>query len=232
MDTWMKYTLGLAVPAFAFLVLHDTAQGLYGDPKGGTLSYVVVEPEEDAPAAEAAATDDAPMPSEDPAPEAAATVTEPVTEEAPSEETDTAEATPKEDTPTPEPATEEATADTAPVEDATTDPMRAAFTPEDLAAGEAAAKACASCHQFERERNGAGPHLVNLIGRPIGAVDGFRYSGALQELNASGAVWTVEDIQTWLEDPKAYALGTKMNFVVRDAEERRQIAGWLASIAD
>jgi len=168
MDTWMKYTLGLAVPAFAFLVLHDTAQGLYGDPKGGTLSYVVVEPE----------------------------------------------------------------ADTAPVEDATTDPMRAAFTPEDLAAGEAAAKACASCHQFERERNGAGPHLVNLIGRPVGAVDGFRYSGALQELNASGAVWTVEDIQTWLEDPKAYALGTKMNFVVRDAEERRQIAGWLASIAD
>lgn len=230
MDTWMKYTLGLAVPAFAFLVLHDTAQGFYGDPKGGTLSYVVVEPEEDAPAAEAAATDDAPMPSEDPAPEAAATVTEPVTEEAPSEETDTAEAPPKEETP--EPATEEATADTAPVEDATTDPMLAAFTPEDLAAGEAAAKACASCHQFERERNGAGPHLVNLIGRPIGAVDGFRYSGALQELNASGAVWTVEDIQTWLEDPKAYAPGTKMNFVVRDAEERRQIAGWLASIAE
>jgi len=102
----------------------------------------------------------------------------------PSEETDTAKAPPKEDTPTPAPAIEEAATDTAPVEDATTDPMRAAFTPEDLAAGEAAAKACASCHQFERE------------------------------------------------DPKAYAPGTKMNFVVRDAEERRQIAGWLASVTE
>lgn len=202
MDTWMKYTLGLVAPAFVFLVVYDGAQDLYGDPRSSSLSYVVAEPEPEAPVEEA-----------EPVPVAVQAETVPA------------------DPIDPEPETVDAAVPEAAEEDVAlpqSEAMLAGFSADDLAAGESAAKACASCHQFDRARNGAGPHLVDVIGRPVGAVDGFRYSDALQSLNADGAVWSVEAIQEWLADPSGYAPGTKMNFVVRDAEDRRTIAGWLA----
>ena len=106
-------------------------------------------------------------------------------------------------------------------------PPQSGLTAADMTAAAQAARACASCHQFERDRNGAGPHLVGIGGRTIGAVEGFRYSDALQGLNADGAVWTVEALAEWLAGPGDYAPGTKMNFAVSDAEERRLIAQWL-----
>jgi cytochrome c len=63
----------------------------------------------------------------------------------------------------------------------------------------------------------------------VGSVDGFRYSGALSDLGAGGAIWSVAEIETWLKNPRDYAPGTKMNFVVRDADQRRLIANWLVA---
>jgi len=248
MDTWMKVTVAVTVPALAFLVLNDTVQGFYGASRDMPLSYSVIEEEEPAPEEEAAAPEDDAVEVADvaateeaPADEAVAeTVSDDATtedldaaDEAPVEETAEAaaeEAVVVEDAPVEEVAAdavaEEAqTEEAAPVEDAGT--VVALLTPEEMDAGEAAARACASCHQFERERNAAGPHLVGLAGRTIGSVDGFRYSRALQDLNAEGRVWDKATLQVWLENPDAFADGTRMMYQVNDAEERRLIAGWL-----
>lgn len=217
MTTWMKYVLGICLPLMFFMVMQDTVAGFYTS-RSTELSYVVVEPEEEPAAVEEVAVVDEP--------EVAAPVEEDVAESA-SEEAPAEEAVPEE-----APLEEEQNADAVPAEDAPAEApatdMVAVLSPDEMAAGERAARACASCHQFERERNAVGPHLVGVGGRAVGSVDGFRYSDALQALNAEGAVWTAEELELWLTDPSAYAPGTKMNFKVQDAEDRRLIAGWLA----
>lgn len=277
MQTWIKATLAVVVPAFGFLVLNDTVQGFYGPSRDLPLSYSVIEeedaaPEEeeatvseesalaDEPTAEVADLADADMtPAEDTealaddpavAPEIAAeTETAQAETDAAAEDDDTApeatsEMADQSDAET-EAETADGSSDTAEADQATdtaaadadTDPAAtdtdaaattvAALTEDEMQAGEAAARACASCHQLERDRNAVGPHLVGVGGRVIGSVEGFRYSQALQDLNATGAVWDAEALETWLADPSAFAEGTKMNFNVRDAEDRRLIAGWL-----
>ncbi len=230
----MKVTLSVSVPTLAFLVLHDTVQGFYGPGREMPLSYVVVEEEvvEQEPAAEEevsnAAMEDAEMTDEgaevEPTDE---TATEEVAEAETTEDAgaaeEVAEAEGVEEAPV-----EAASADsTEPAADVAEDTIVAGLTPDEMKAGEAAARACASCHQLARERNAVGPHLVGLANRPVGSIDGFRYSDALMALNEEGAVWDTETLNAWLEDPNSFAPGTKMMFNVRDEEERRLISGWL-----
>ena len=220
MDTWIKVTLAVSVPTLSFLVLHDTVQGFYGPKHPLPLSYVVVEPEELAAEEEAeqeAALEEAPAEEE---------VAEAPAEEADSDDAAAADApaddTIVEDTVADAPADD--TVEAAPADDAV---LMATLTADEMKTGEAAARACASCHQLARDRNSVGPHLVGLAGRAIGGVDGFRYSDALIALNAEGAVWDAAALEAWLENPDAFAEGTKMMFKVDDPEERRLIAGWL-----
>jgi cytochrome c len=113
------------------------------------------------------------------------------------------------------------------------EPQVAAVDPELIKKGEKVFKKCKACHAVgEGAKNKSGPQLNDLFGRPIGGVDGFRYSDALVALNEAGEVWGPENMAEWLEDPAAFAPGTKMNFKLRDAEERRLIAGWLAQNED
>ena len=227
MPTWVKYLLALVIPAFAFLILKDTVGGFYYGGSSSKLSYVVVEPEE----AEIA-VDDAPVVEEVPEAEEAP-AEDPPADAAPAEKevavAETPEEAPVEEAVTAEELTE-AAEEEAPVLDAdpaTATELVAALSEDEMATAARAARACSSCHQFERERNGAGPHLVGIGGRTIGSVDGFRYSDALLEWNAAGAIWTADELDAWLAGPADYAPGTKMNFVVRDPEERRLIAEWL-----
>lgn len=97
----------------------------------------------------------------------------------------------------------------------------------DVADGEKAFRKCAACHKAEEEANGVGPHLVGVVGRDIGGVDGFNYSDALAGL---GGQWTVDELNAWLEDPKSYAPGNKMAYRgVRKEEERAALIAYLES---
>lgn len=83
-----------------------------------------------------------------------------------------------------------------------------------LAAGDAAKGSklwnkCRSCHKIEDGANGTGPHLWNVVGRDVDAVDGYGYSGAL---SAVADVWTPEALYAFLANPKGFAPGTKMSF--------------------
>ncbi len=97
----------------------------------------------------------------------------------------------------------------------------------DAADGEKAFRKCAACHKAEEEANGVGPHLVGVVGRDIGSVEGFNYSDALAGLDGQ---WTADELNAWLEDPKGYAPGNKMAYRgVRKEEERAALVKYLES---
>ncbi len=83
------------------------------------------------------------------------------------------------------------------------------YSEADVGAGERVFGKCKACHQAEEGANGVGPYLYGVVGRDVDAVDGFSYSGALEE---AADVWTPENLFAFLEDPKGYAPGTTMGF--------------------
>ena len=101
----------------------------------------------------------------------------------------------------------------------------------DPTAGEAAARKCVACHSFEEGGpNKIGPALHNVVGREVAAVEGFSYSGALQE---KGGVWDYAALDAYLLNPREWAPGTKMAFAgVKKGEERADLIAYLRSITD
>ena len=79
----------------------------------------------------------------------------------------------------------------------------------DLKAGEKVFRKCKACHYVDKEKNKSGPHLVNIVGRAAGSVDGFKYSKAMKN---SGLTWDEATLAEFLKKPKAYLKGTKMAF--------------------
>jgi cytochrome c len=79
----------------------------------------------------------------------------------------------------------------------------------DAKAGEKVFRKCKSCHYVDQEKNKTGPHLVNIIGRAAGSVDGFKYSKAMKD---SGLTWDEATLAEFLKKPKDYLKGTKMAF--------------------
>lgn len=71
-------------------------------------------------------------------------------------------------------------------------------------------KNCRVCHQAEKEKNGAGPYLVGIVGREAASVEGFkRYS---KPMKASGIVWDSEQITAFITAPRKFLKGTTMGF--------------------
>ena len=79
----------------------------------------------------------------------------------------------------------------------------------DPAKGEKVFRKCKACHVVNQEKNRVGPHLVAIIGRSAGAVEGFKYSKAMKE---SGITWTEENLSAYLSDPRGFIKGNRMAF--------------------
>jgi cytochrome c len=99
------------------------------------------------------------------------------------------------------------------------------------AAGEAVFRKCAACHKVgDGAKNGVGPVLNGVVGRPIAAAEGFSYSGKLTELGAAGGTWDAATLQTFLQNPKTFAPGTKMAFAgLREQADRDAVIAYLAT---
>ncbi|WP_439156414.1 c-type cytochrome [Yoonia sp.] len=96
--------------------------------------------------------------------------------------------------------------------------------------GEGVWRNCRSCHALEPGVNGVGPSLHGVVGRNVASVDGFNYSGALVEV---ADVWTPDNLNGFLEDPKGWAPGTAMGYNgLRSVEDRANLIAYLDSIDD
>ena len=84
-----------------------------------------------------------------------------------------------------------------------------AFAQGDPEKGEKVFNRCKACHVVDKEQNRVGPHLVGIIGRQAGSVEGFGYSDAMKN---SGKTWDEETLAAYLKDPKGYVPGNKMAF--------------------
>ncbi|MEL6203837.1 MAG: cytochrome c family protein [Pseudomonadota bacterium] len=97
-------------------------------------------------------------------------------------------------------------------------PFEERFASADAGRGERVWSKCRACHKLEAGENATGPYLHGIVGRDVGAADGFNYSGALSD---AADVWTPEALYAFLEDPKGYAPGTSMAFVGLDSSDDR-----------
>lgn len=65
--------------------------------------------------------------------------------------------------------------------------------------------------------------MVDLVGREIGSVEGFRYSGNLPE-----GIWTLGELDAFLENPRGYAPGTSMVFQgLRSMDDRAAVIAFI-----
>nr|WP_238380948.1 c-type cytochrome [Alkalilacustris brevis] len=144
---------------------------------------------------------------------------------------------PAEETPAEEAPAEEAPAEEAPVEEeeaavepeeVNASPIAQAYADADPEAGRALWRNCQACHVADSESNRVGPHLVGVLGREIGAVEGFRYSGNLPE-----GTWTLENLSAMIENPREFAPGTTMVYPgMRDLQDRANLIAYIDSVGN
>jgi len=113
--------------------------------------------------------------------------------------------------------------------------VRAAGFDADLAAeGEKVFAKCRACHQVgEGARNGVGPLLNGIVGHPVGAIEGFRYSRPMAQAGGEGLIWSEAELAVFLANPRDYMRGTRMAFAgLRDADEQRAVIEYLKSFPE
>jgi len=110
-------------------------------------------------------------------------------------------------------------------------PIEQLLANADVGRGENAAKKCAACHTFNKGgRPLVGPNLWGVVGRPKGSEAGFNYSAAIK---SKGGNWTIDDINQFITNPKAFVPGTNMTFAgVSRATERADIIAYLNGLSD
>jgi cytochrome c len=87
---------------------------------------------------------------------------------------------------------------------------------------------CKACHVVDQPKNKLGPHLIGIVGRTSGSVEGFKYSKALESANL---VWDEATLDKFLAKPKAVVKGTKMSFAgLKKESERADVIAYLKSI--
>ncbi len=95
---------------------------------------------------------------------------------------------------------------------------------------------CAACHNIktggghprDSKVPGIGPDLLGVAGNTIASVQGYAYSDALKNLSGT---WTTGNLDRFLENPQAFAPGTRMQFQgIADPEDRRKLVQYLNTL--
>lgn len=99
----------------------------------------------------------------------------------------------------------------------------------DTARGQTVFKKCTQCHSPVEGKNGTGPSLYGIVGRPAGSVPNFRYSEANR---TSGITWTEQEMFVYLENPKKRIPKTIMAFAgLPKAQDRADVIAYLKANA-
>lgn len=99
----------------------------------------------------------------------------------------------------------------------------------DVKKGAKVAAKCKACHGFDQGgKHKTGPNLWAIYNAPIGKKDGFNYSGVMADF---GGNWDDEQLQAFLEDPKKYMPGTKMQYNgIKKPDQRADLIAWLKTL--
>jgi cytochrome c len=99
----------------------------------------------------------------------------------------------------------------------------------DPAAGQQIFKAqCSICHAVVAGRNGVGPTLFGVAGRPAGSVPGFQYTADHKKL---GVTWDAATLDKYLTNPRAMVPDTTMIYAgLKDDAERANLIAYLETL--
>ncbi len=100
----------------------------------------------------------------------------------------------------------------------------------DPAKGEKLAKKCKACHTLEAGgKNRLGPNLYNILNKPAGQVDGYKYSDAMM---SSGVVWDGATFMDFVARPKKVIKGTKMSYPgLKKATQRADLLAYFETLS-
>jgi cytochrome c len=103
----------------------------------------------------------------------------------------------------------------------------------DAQRGEDVFRYCAGCHSPEPGKHKSGPSLAGVVGRPAGSVEGYYgYSPAMQARGEAGVVWTPEELQAFLADPRGVVPGSRMPapLGLKDDTDRADVVAYLQTL--
>jgi cytochrome c len=102
----------------------------------------------------------------------------------------------------------------------------------DAAAGQRVFNQCRACHTANAGgRNGVGPNLFGVVGRPAASIEGFRYSANMRELATGGLTWTDDRLRAYIANPKAVVPRGSMSFPgIRNATQINDLMAYLATL--
>jgi cytochrome c len=105
----------------------------------------------------------------------------------------------------------------------------------DATKGKADFAKCAICHQVgPGAATLVGPELNGIVGRKAGSIADYPYSAGMKKLAGEGFVWSEENLDKWIADPKAMIPDSPMALAfpgVPDAGERADIIAYLKTVA-
>ena len=114
--------------------------------------------------------------------------------------------------------------------------LLADFSGSALAEGDAAKGAelfkstCGLCHQIgPGAKTLIGPELNGIVGRKAASTNYPMYSDVIKTLGDFGVVWTEENLDRWITNPKAVLPGTYMTVFpgMPDASDRANLIAYL-----
>ena len=99
----------------------------------------------------------------------------------------------------------------------------------DAKAGAKVFNKCKACHGIdEGGKNKLGPNLWNIVGAPIAAKEGFKYSKYLLAYAEEVGNWNEENLDKWIKKPKDLVRKTKMIFPgLKKPKDRENIIAYL-----
>jgi len=85
-------------------------------------------------------------------------------------------------------------------------------------------KNCKKCHSMEPGKHTIGPSLAGIIGKQAGQQDFKKYKA----LKGSDIIWTEDNLDAWIENPKKFiGKATTMIVKVKKEEQREAIIEYM-----